>query len=453
MRGVFRDIVGRALWQARSVSLTGLLAVLGVVIGAANIVALITVTDTARYQSFSLMRDVGASAILVYPFVEGEQQSILQRANASAFLPVGYADALREVPELEDVAALMLMPGRIRAVPESCGNAPQSLPRSGEAASGPGNEAGAGTAPEPASSTTDTGANAAASARDGLLTIVEGANPDYPAARGHKVVRGRFFTWAEERAAAHVCCLGSAIPEKLFDKANPLGRQIELRGERLTVIGVMIEKGVIGFESFDERIFTPLSTAQKLYELPGAHFIISRAKDAGGVKAAQEAARAKLRAVAGLAPDEPADFTVSTVEEVTGVIDNTFRVFKLLLYGIASVALLVAGIGIMNVMLMQVIERTREIGVRRAVGARRSAIVLQFITEAMGQALVGTALGILLGLAASHGFCWIVKWQVHVRAETLVLAALFSSGVGLLFGVYPAVHAAMLNPVDCLRYE
>jgi ABC-type antimicrobial peptide transport system permease subunit len=434
-------LLTRIVSRCRTLSVIGVLAVTGVAIGAANIIALISVTDTARYQSFSLMRDVGASALFVMPFAGGEKNAIFQRSNASAFLPQKYAEALRSVPELDRVAALVLFPGHIKPIPLPGETLPQPTPPLAQAE--PGQAAGAGSGLE-AGKPEDSGK---------ILTIVEGANPQYPDARGHRVARGRFVTWDDERQRARVCMLGSAMPETLFGQADPLGREIELKGERFKVVGVMIEKGVIGFESFDERIFVPLSTAQQLYGLPGAHFIICRARDADGVQAAQNAATAKLRSVAGLSKDDPADFNVSTVEQVTGLIDNTFHVFRLLLYGVSSIALLVAGIGIMNVMLMQVIERTREIGIRRAVGARRSAIALQFIVETLVQSLIGTALGVALGLAASYGFCWAVHWEPHIRPETITLAALFSAAIGLAFGVFPAIRAATLKPVDCLRYE
>jgi putative ABC transport system permease protein len=438
---VLRDLLTHVINQFRALSVIGVLAVVGVAIGAANIIALISVTDTARYQSFALMRDVGASALFVMPFSGDEKNAIFQRSNASAFLPQKYAEALRGVPELDRVAALVMFPGRIKAIPLPGETPPQPEPAAAQAAP---QQADGASANHEAVKTEDPSK---------ILTLVEGANPEYPDARGHQVARGRFVTWDDEQQRARVCILGSSMSEKVFGKADPLGREIELKGERFKVVGVMIEKGVIGFESFDERIFIPLSTAQQLYGLPGAQFIICRVRDPEGVSAAQRAAIAKLRSVAGLAKDDPADFDVSTVEQVTGLIDNTFQIFRLLLYGVSSIALLVAGIGIMNVMLMQVIERTREIGIRRAVGARRSAIALQFIAETLVQSIAGTLLGVALGLAAPYGFCWAVHWTPHVLPQTVALAALFSAAIGLAFGVFPAIRAATLKPVDCLRYE
>jgi len=436
----------------RRPSAISLLAVLGITIGTANIIALISVTDTARWQSFALLRDVGARSMFVMPFVGGQDTNLLQRSNAAAFLPKSYAEALRGLPQLDKVAALMMMPAHVSVPPDEAGPAAPLASQPGAALPQPSTAP-----PEPGTAHPESAPPASednGSAEDGrVLTIIEGANPDYPAARGHRAGRGRYVTWADEAMRARVCCLGYTMPKQFFGDADPLGRHLLIKGERFTVVGVMIEKGVVGLESFDERIFIPLSTAQEMWDLPGEHFIIVRVADNVSLKDARLAAEARLRQAAGLAPGEPADFTISTVEELTGLIDSTLRIFHLLLYGISSVALLVAGIGIMNVMLMQIIERTREIGVRRAVGARRRDILAQFILEALGQVAFGTVIGALLGIGAAVGFCYGVKWTPHVSVATVVLAIAFASVVSMVFGVFPAVHAALLKPIDCLRHE
>lgn len=384
---------------------SGWLAILGVAIGAANIIALISVTDTARQQTFRILRDVGADTLFVLPFIDSGDRTTFQRSNAGAFLPQSFIDIVAAQPEIELTAGALMMPGHV----------------------------GVG-------------------ARRRFL-VIEGASPDYPAVRAHEPQSGRFFTAADEQARARLCCLGAALTEQLFDGADPLGQSVVLKGQRFTVVGVMAEKGMIGFDNMDERVFIPLATAQELYAIQGLHVIMARLAKGAKLKPAQARLLGELRRAAGLAASAEADFSVSSVEELTGIVDSTLGIFRWLMIGVSSVALLVAGTGIMNVMLMQILARTREIGVRRAAGARRRDILWQFIAEALVQTLAGGALGTVLGVLLSVAFCLFVKWQPVLTAPTLLLGAGFSLAAGLVFGVYPALKAAYLNPIDCLRYE
>jgi putative ABC transport system permease protein len=388
----------------RQLDANALLAILGVAIGCANIIALIGVTDSAGYQMFGFLRDVGAQTLFVMPFVDDSDDSAGQRANAGAFLPGGMPDQVRRAPQIDTVAGVLMLPGHV----------------------------GHGTAR--------------------VFTLVEGTEPGYPDIRGHRVARGRFFNAAEEAGRARVVVLGSSLVEPLFGSADPLGQSLALKGEQFTVVGVMIEKGFIGMESMDQRVFIPLSTAQEIYQMPGVHSIMARVTTHDIARAKQEL-DATLRSAAGLKPGEPADYEVSSVEDLTGVLDNVLTIFRLLLVGVGGVALLVAGIGIMNVMLMQVIGRTYEIGIRRAVGARRRDIALQFLTEAVVQTLLGSLAGVALGTGLALGFIRFVGWRPHVTLQTVLLGVVFSTATGVLFGLYPALYAARLKPIDCLHYE
>jgi len=388
----------------RQLSLSSLLAVLAVAIGAANIVALISVTDTGRQQMFSMLHDYGANTLFVFPYFEAGSTGF-QRAGAFAFVPQNYTGVLRGMDELEAVAGVLMMPGH----------------------------AGRGA--------------------ERVFATIEGAEPDYPLIRGHGVTRGRYITDVDEDEHALVCCLGAAMVEPLFGEDDPLGSEVIIKGQRFTVVGVMIEKGLVGFEDVDRRVYIPLSTAQELYELEGTHAIMARVRADLAVDDVRELVEQRLREVEGLAADAAADFDVTSLEQLTGILDSALGVFRVLLVGVGSVALLVAGTGIMSVMLMQVIVRTREIGIRRAVGARRRDILAQFLAEAVLQTFAGAVLGSLLGLAASWIFCLIVGWQLHITAGTLALAALFSIATGIIFGVYPAISASRLHPIDCLRHE
>ncbi|HES58457.1 MAG TPA: FtsX-like permease family protein, partial [Firmicutes bacterium] len=263
----------------------------------------------------------------------------------------------------------------------------------------------------------------------------------------------RYFTAQEEADHARVVCLGYVMADKLGIDGEVVGSSVEIRGEQFEVVGVMLERGMAGFSNMDDRVYVPVSTMQELFELQGVHVVLAKASQAAGTRRTKSAVEAALLDYTGLDSIEVADFTVSTVDELTGLIRTTMSIFRLLLYGISSVALLVAGIGIMNVMLMQVIERTREIGVRRATGARRRDIWLQFFWEAVSQSVWGAVLGCLLGIVAAWIFCLIVDWRFYLSPWTVLLAWAVALVTGVVFGVFPAISAARLKPIDCLRYE
>jgi putative ABC transport system permease protein len=383
--------------------ITSLLGALGVAIGAANIIALISVTQTGRWQALGVLRDAGSDTLFVLPFSQGADMQ--EAAGARSWLPASFEGALRRVPELDGVAAVLMMPGHVGAGAQR------------------------------------------------MFVTVQGVNRDYLRVRNHAVAQGEFFSEEQLRSHARVVALGHAMPEKLFGRRDVVGESVVIKGERYEVVAVMVKKGMIGFEDFDQRAFIPLGTAQEIYELDGLHSILAQAKKGIGPEAARTSVEAALRKAQGLGPDDATDFSVSTVDELTGIIDHMTRVFRYLLYGIGSVALLVAGIGIMNVMLMQVIERTREIGVRRAAGARRRDILLQFLSDAIVQVVIGVIAGVGLGVFGSWLFCTLVDWQLHLSWDVVLLAVGFSLLVGVVFGIYPAIQAARLKPIDALRYE
>ncbi|MCC7479333.1 ABC transporter permease [bacterium] len=390
--------------RGSALGINSLLGVLGVAIGVANIIALISVTQSGDYQASGNLRDAGSDTVFVFPFVDTGDG--MQRSNANAWLPAGYEEAARTLPEVDAVASVLMMPGHM-------GHGAQRV-----------------------------------------FTTIQGVSGEYLSVRGHAMERGRFFTVEETRQGADLCCIGSQVPGLLFpDGEDPMGKEIVVKGRKFTVIGIMVEKGMMGFETIDNRVFLPITTARELYKLDGSSSLLIRAAKGTEPSVTRKAVIRELRKVAGLGKGEPSDFTVTTVEQLTKIVASMLKVFNYLLYGVGSVALIVAGIGIMNVMLMQIIERTREIGVRRALGARRRDIWRQFLTEAILQSVFGAILGTGLGIAATATFCAMVQWKTFVAPQTVLMASAFSLIVGLLFGLYPAAHAAQLKPIDCLRYE
>jgi putative ABC transport system permease protein len=384
--------------------LISLLAVLGVAIGVANIIALISVTDTARRQTFTILREMGADTVFVMPYIE-EGQAAFMAANASAVLPAEYFDIVAGVPEVDALSAIMMLPGHVSYGDEK------------------------------------------------TFTLIEGTSAAHPQVRGHVPDTGRYFTEQEVQDHARVVCLGFVMADKLGIEGSVIGSTVQIRGEDFEVVGVMDERGMAGFNNMDDRVYLPLTTAQELFDVQGLHVLLARATRRAGTQRTKSAVEGALLDYTGLDDAEVADFTVSTVDELTGLIRTTMGIFRMLLYGISSVALLVAGIGIMNVMLMQVIERTREIGVRRATGARRRDIWLQFFGEAVSQSVWGAVLGCLLGVVAAWIFCLIVDWRFYLSWWTVALAWGVALTTGVVFGVFPAISAARLKPIDCLRYE
>ncbi|MCC7477886.1 ABC transporter permease [bacterium] len=237
------------------------------------------------------------------------------------------------------------------------------------------------------------------------------------------------------------------------DPKLAVGRQILIKGEPFTIVGVMVERGRIGFEDVDDRVFMPLSTLQQLFEYDGIQGMIVRYREGLKEQEAMEQLRASM--AASLAEGESLDETVSTftVKQATQLMDATLSIFRAVLWGIGSIALLVAGIGIMNVMLIRVLQRRAEIGLRRAVGATRRSVVLQFVTESTVQAMMGAVLGVVLGVIGVALFCRYSDWDFYIAPLTILLAISFAALVGVGFGVYPAWRAARVDPIQSLRSE
>jgi putative ABC transport system permease protein len=288
---------------------------------------------------------------------------------------------------------------------------------------------------------------------------VNGISPGYLTIRDWSFVSGGPITQADLDTAARVALVGQTVVENLFDPGEePVGATIRIKNVPFHVIGVLAPKGQSAQGSDqDDIIFIPFTTAER--KVFGTMFLGSvgalfastdRAED---LPEAVEQIREVLRARHRLQPDQPDDFTVRTQVDIGRVQEGTSQTLTVMLFAIASVSLLVGGIGIMNILLVSVTERTREIGVRMAVGAKRRHILVQFLIEAMTLSLVGGVVGILFGIASARLATVVASWPTIISAESVVVAFLFSLAVGLFFGLYPANKAARLNPIEALRYE
>jgi putative ABC transport system permease protein len=268
---------------------------------------------------------------------------------------------------------------------------------------------------------------------------------------------GRNFEWGEVEGRRRVVVVGWDIPERLGTPAPLLvGRTIQIRGTPFEVVGVLAEKGEMGFVRPDQMLFIPVTTAQ--YRVFGGRDRLRAilAKVEGGpaeMSRAYDLIDATLRREHRLLPGSTADFEIRNSADLLESFAETNRAFTFLLAGIAAVSLLVGGIGIMNIMLVSVTERTREIGVRKALGATRTNILFQFMVESLVLCILGGIMGVMLGWGGARLLSEMAEWQTAVSASAVVVALAFSAGIGLFFGIWPAQRAAKLDPIVALRYE
>jgi putative ABC transport system permease protein len=291
-------------------------------------------------------------------------------------------------------------------------------------------------------------------------TQIQGTTPAYEETRQWPVVSGRYFGAEDLEGAAKVALVGQTVVANVFNGGDPIGQVIRVNNVPLTVIGMLDRKGQSSWgQDQDDVIVIPITTANKrvlgpTQPLPTSVNAISvRVRDGQDMKATEQQIRELLRARHRLQSYQDDDFWIRNLSEMLQAEEESSRVLTMLLAAIASVSLLVGGIGIMNIMLVSVTERTREIGLRMAVGARSRDILTQFLVEAVTLSLIGGAIGVGLGLAGSHAIAYLAQWRTLISGQAIVLAFAFAAAVGVFFGFYPARKAAGLNPIEALRYE
>ena len=289
-------------------------------------------------------------------------------------------------------------------------------------------------------------------------TSVNGTTPEVLDIREWPVVSGRPFTQQDVDGATKVCLLGKTVVDNLFGGIDPIGQIIRIKKVPFTVVGVLGSKGQTTFgQDQDDTIFVPLTTAQKRLfgmQFPGMVRVIAvQAKGPELMKEAEEQINALLRQRHRIQPSQDNDFTVRNLTEVMASAQQSANVMSLLLGAIASISLIVGGIGIMNIMLVSVTERTREIGIRIAVGAKSKDILLQFLIESLVLSLIGGILGISIGIGGTFILSSFTQWPTLLSIQSIFLAFFFAGSVGVFFGFYPARKASLLDPIEALRYE
>ena len=406
------DALRAALDSLRANPLRSALTMLGIVIGVAAVIATVAVGAGARDQVLRQIASLGTNLIMV------GQGSIVR---SGVKLGAGTASTLTEDDAL---AVLTEIPGVVVTAP---------------------------------------------SVRWGLQivagnqnwgTVLFGITPDYMDARDWTVATGRGLSDEDVAQANKVVVLGQTVVRNLFGGGDPIGEPVRVFSTPLTVVGVLAEKGQnTQGQDQDDVIFVPLSTAKR--NIPGMaksnprfiHTMVVKMRDGADMAEAQAQIRDLLRQRHRLIPGQDDDFWMRDLSEVSATRDASSRALSFLLAAVAAVSLLVGGIGIMNIMLVSVTERTREIGLRLAIGARRRDILIQFLIESTTLSLIGAAVGVALGIATAMGVAALAGWPTLIQIDSVVLAVVVSGLIGVFFGLYPARRAALLNPIEALRHE
>jgi putative ABC transport system permease protein len=289
-------------------------------------------------------------------------------------------------------------------------------------------------------------------------TLIQGVTPEFLAIRDWPIVSGRSLTQADVDGARKFCLIGLTVAETLSGSEDPVGKIIRIRKVPFTVVGLLGRKGQSpqGTDQ-DDVILMPITTAQR--KLLGTRFlntvggILVQAKSQEVLEQAEEEVTALLDQRHRIGPTKERDFSVRNLSEILSVSQESSRIMSTLLGAVASISLIVGGIGIMNIMLVSVTERTREIGIRMAIGAKQRDILLQFLTEAVTLTVVGGIAGMVIGVGVAALVSRLFSWPILISSEAIAVAFLFSGGVGVFFGFYPARRAAGLDPIEALRFE
>ena len=398
------DLFKMALRSLIANTMRTFLTTLGMIIGVASVISMISIGEGARQQTLSTIEKFGTNIITIKP---GRKKNRHVSSDTVKTLKLSDAEAIeKSIPLITGVAAQVYRSAQLKY----------------------GNK--------------------------NTNTTVRGTGEKYLKLSNFTIERGRYFNKEEVRSVRKVAVIGSTVVKNLFGDISAIGKEIKVDGNNYLVIGSTEQKGALSWFDPDDQIFIPVTTAQK--RLFGIHHIQSidvQAKKMEDLEVIKKDIDSFLRIRHGIRKTEDSDFHVQNSSQWLNSWGDAAKTFTYLLGGIAAISLLVGGIGIMNIMLVSITERTKEIGIRIAIGAKKSEIMEQFLIESVLISFIGGGLGILLGIIISRTVSKIGGWDTIVSNQSIMIAFGFSVGVGIFFGYYPARKAANLNPIDALRYE
>jgi putative ABC transport system permease protein len=403
----FRATIVMALRALRRNKLRTALTMLGIIIGVSAVILMVAIGNGATNQVESQIASLGQNVVLVFA---GSVNNGGVKAGAfnAGTLKIPDADAIR------------------REIPDAVAVSPEVR------------------------------TNAQVSAENqNWNTNVQGESPDYWSIRNWSFAEGSSFTDQDVRGANKVCVVGKTVVDNLFGDDDPLGQIIRVKGVPFTIVGVLASKGfsVMGQDQDDTVIMPYTSAMKRILGQTNIRTINVEAATADKIQSVQDEVTDLLRQQHKITSGHDDDFTIHNQQEFTDAATSTSRILTVLIVSIASVSLVVGGIGIMNIMLVSVTERTREIGIRMAVGAHGRDILLQFLIEATSLSTMGGIIGIVLGIGAAKLLSAFAGWPTLVSPLSVILSFAFSACVGIFFGFYPAKKAAALDPIEALRYE
>ena len=404
-RAELADHVRQSIRSIFSNRLRSLLSMLGILIGVAAVIAMLALGQGAKDSIAKRLSSLGSNLLMVRPG-SSQAHGVSLEAGAVTRFTLDDADAMAHLAEVKRVSASIR--GRAQIV----------------------------------------------AADKNWNTQVMGVGVDYALMRASVPTSGRFFTEEELKMREREVVLGMTVVRQLFPDTDPVGRTVKINRVAFKVIGVLPEKGATGWNDEDDVILIPVTTA--MYRLLGKQYVDSidvEVADPLLMDQAQSSLKALIIKRQHLDKEKEDSFQIRNMAEIQATIESTTQTMTMLLGSIAAISLLVGGIGIMNIMLVSVTERTREIGLRKAIGARKIDITTQFLIESVLMTVAGGLMGIVLGVGVAMGLSFFAGWATSISLGSIVMATTFSIGVGIIFGLRPAIQAAELNPIEALRYE